>query len=62
MGATYVIVALGSTNWKTAAGTSGVTYAVGDRVVAAAVGSGSGTVSQSGNMYTTAAQLAAQNP
>ena len=62
VGATYVIVALGSTDWNTAAGTSGVTYAVGDRFVAAAVGSGSGTVSQSGNMYTTAAQLAAQNP
>jgi hypothetical protein len=65
VGTTYTIVALGTTTqpqWNTAAGTSGVTYAVGDRFVAAAVGTGSGTVKQFGTIYTTAAQLAAQNP
>jgi hypothetical protein len=61
-GTTYTIYELGSTNWNTAAGTTGVTYAVGDRFVAAAVGSGTGTVRRAGTIYTTAAQLAAQNP
>lgn len=39
----YIIVALGTTNWNTAAGTTGVTYAVGSLFTAAVVGSGTGT-------------------
>ena len=66
-GETYTIVSLTGTTqaeWNTAAGTSGLTYAVGDRfkVAAGVVGAGTGTVRQSGTIYTTAAQLAAQNP
>jgi hypothetical protein len=42
-GAEYVITSLGTTDWNTAAGTVGVTYAVGNSFVAAAVGTGTGT-------------------
>ena len=41
--ATYRINTLGNTNWNTAAGTTGVVYAVGDTFVAANTGSGTGT-------------------
>jgi len=41
----YIIVALGTTNWNTTAGTTGVTYAVGSLFTAAVVGSGTGTAS-----------------
>ena len=41
--ATYRINTLGNTDWNTAAGTIGVTYAVGDTFVAATTGSGTGT-------------------
>ena len=43
VGNSYQIVDLGTTNWNTAAGTSAVTYKVGDTFTAAAVGSGTGT-------------------
>lgn len=45
-GAVYIIRALGNTTqlqWNTAAGTSGLTYAVGDIFTAAAAGAGTGT-------------------
>ena len=45
-GTSYRINSLGSTNWNTAAGTSGVVYAVGDIFVAVVVGSGSGNVTR----------------
>ena len=47
----YTIVSLGSTTqaqWNTAAGTTGVTYAIGSVFTAATVGAGSGTVSFTG--------------
>jgi hypothetical protein len=44
-GNTYEITILGSTNWNTAAGTSAVTYAVGDTFVAANAGTGTGFAS-----------------
>lgn len=43
----YTIVSLGSTNWNTAAGTTGITYAVGDIFKAAVVGSGTGLATKS---------------
>ena len=45
VGNSYQIVDLGTTNWNTAAGTSAITYKVGDTFTAAAVGSGTGTAS-----------------
>jgi hypothetical protein len=42
VGSPYTITDLGNTNWNTAAGTSGVTYAKGNTFTAAAVGSGTG--------------------
>lgn len=39
----YIIETLGTTNWNTAAGTTGVTYAIGDLFVCANAGSGTGT-------------------
>lgn len=42
---TYAITELGNTNWNTAAGTTGVTYAVGDVFTAANAGSGTGKAS-----------------
>ena len=45
--ATHTIVSLGNTDWNTVAGTTGVTYSVGDTFTAAAVGSGTGTASAS---------------
>jgi len=50
----YIIVSLGSTNWNTAAGTSGVTYAVGSLFTAAVVGSGSGTAKLANALLSTA--------
>jgi len=41
--ATYRINTLGTTDWNAAAGTTGVTYAVGSTFVAATAGSGTGT-------------------
>jgi len=38
----YEITYLGTTNWNTAAGTSGITYAAGDTFIAAAYGTGTG--------------------
>lgn len=40
---TYKIVSLGTTDWNAIAGTTGVTYVVGNRIVARNAGSGSGT-------------------
>jgi alpha-tubulin suppressor-like RCC1 family protein len=48
-GATYQIATLGTTDWNAMAGTTGITYAVGNQFVCAATGSGTGTVS---NCYT----------
>lgn len=42
VGQPYAIHELGNTNWNTVAGTSGVTYAVGDVFVAATIGTGTG--------------------
>jgi hypothetical protein len=39
----YIIVDLGTTDWNAVAGTTGVTYAVGDAIVVDAVGTGTGT-------------------
>ena len=41
--ATYRINTLGSTDWNAAAGTTGITYSVGDTFIAANSGSGTGT-------------------
>ncbi len=43
VGFRYKITSLGNTNWNTAAGTTGVTYSVGDYFIAATVGTGTGT-------------------
>ena len=43
-GTQYRINSLGDTNWNTAAGTSGITYAAGDIFTATVVGSGTGNV------------------
>lgn len=40
----YEILTLGSTDWNTAAGTTGKTYSVGDIIQCAVTGTGSGTV------------------
>jgi hypothetical protein len=45
IGQEYTIVKLGSTNWNTVAGTSGIIYVVGDKLIAAAAGTGNGTAS-----------------
>jgi len=42
IGKSYKIVFVGTTNWNTVAGTTGVTYSVGDIVKVAAVGAGTG--------------------
>ena len=42
VGNQYEISSLGTTNWNTVAGTSGITYAVGNIITAAAIGSGTG--------------------
>ena len=42
VGRRYEITTVGDTDWNTVAGTTGVTYAVGDRVAAEAAGSGTG--------------------
>ena len=51
----YRIVSLGDTNWNTAAGTNGVTYAIGSVFTAATNGTGTGTVAQVYTMGTTPA-------
>lgn len=43
VGQTYTILTLGTTNWNTVAGTTGVTYAVGSRLVAQSTATGTGT-------------------
>lgn len=43
VGSRYKIKTLGTTNWNTVGGTSGVTYAVGDILTCAVVGTGTGT-------------------
>ena len=56
VGTSYVIAGLGNTTqaqFNTLAGTSGVTYAAGDAIVAAAVGEGTGTIEQVLNVPTT---------
>lgn len=42
VGAQYIISVVGTTNWNTVAGTSGITYQVGSSFTAATVGAGSG--------------------
>ena len=41
-GQKYTITDLGNTNWNSAAGTTGITYTVGQQFIAAAIGSGTG--------------------
>ena len=48
IGDTYSIASLGTTDWNTVAGTSAITYAVGDVVKVVAVGTGTGTVNAIG--------------
>ena len=48
IGKTYSITSLGTTNWNTVAGTSAITYAVGNAITVVAVGTGTGTVSAMG--------------
>ena len=43
VGDTYRIVSLGSTNWNTVAGTTGLTYSIGDEIEVSVVGTGTGT-------------------
>jgi len=43
VGNTYQITSLGNTDWNTIAGTTDVTYSVGDMFIAAATGTGTGT-------------------
>lgn len=43
VGNTYEITSLGNTNWNSIAGTVGVSYVVGDKIVCIATGSGTGT-------------------
>jgi hypothetical protein len=45
IGLEYEIISLGNTNWNTVAGTTGITYEVGDEIVATTVGAGTGTAS-----------------
>jgi len=42
-GATYRIVSLGTTDWNSVADTTGITYAVGDTLIARNTGAGTGT-------------------
>lgn len=42
VGFTYIISDLGDTDWNVVAGTTGITYSVGDEVVAVDIGSGTG--------------------
>jgi hypothetical protein len=51
---TYTIVSLGTTNWNTAAGTTGITYIVGSTFTASVVGSGTGTATSVNFTITTA--------
>lgn len=52
VGSTYIIKVVGSTNWNTVAGTSGVTYGVGDSVTVSVAGTGSGEAKLSEKRYT----------
>lgn len=47
VGYRYTIIDLGDTDWNTAAGTTGISYAVGDIFTAAVVGSGTGLTTKS---------------
>jgi hypothetical protein len=49
IGNAYIIVSLGNTDWNTAAGTSGITYKVGDVFTAGGAGSGTGTARRLAN-------------
>ena len=49
VGITYTITTVGTTNWNTVAGTTGVTYIVGDTLRAETVGSGTGTANETIN-------------
>jgi hypothetical protein len=51
IGLTYNIDSLGTTNWNTVAGTTGITYAVNDRVTVLVVGTGTGTAVYRGSEY-----------
>lgn len=42
----YKITELGNTNWNSVAGTSGITYAVGNTIIAVSAGSGSGAAEE----------------
>jgi hypothetical protein len=52
VGSTYIIKVVGTTNWNTVAGTSGVTYGVGDSVTVSVAGTGSGEAKLSEKRYT----------
>ena len=43
IGSTYTINTLGTTDWNLVAGTSSITYVVGDTIIATTVGDGNGT-------------------
>lgn len=51
VGDVYQIKTLGTTDWNVAAGTTGVTYSVGDNFTAATAGSGTGDVYETINAY-----------
>jgi hypothetical protein len=51
IGLTYNIDSLGTTNWNTVAGTTGITYAVNDRVTVLVAGTGTGTAVYRGSEY-----------
>ena len=46
VGQTYTILSLGTTNWNTVAGTTGITYAVGNIITAQATAAGTGTAAK----------------
>lgn len=47
LGRSYTIASLGTTNWNTVAGTTNVTYQVGDVITVAVLGTGTGILGQS---------------
>ena len=51
VGNSYIITALGNTNWNVVAGTTGYTWAIGDAFIAAAAGSGTGTANTQPSDY-----------
>ena len=50
-GKTYQIQTLGTTNWNAVAGTTGVTYNIGDRITATTVGIGTGVTGFAGTKF-----------